>query len=796
MSTTDQKLDELKELFTSSISFLKKSHEESFKVMGDKLNKLEEDLAVAKAQQEDATEQALKRARKERPLEFNRKGHEEQFLFNQQVQGNIASASRQLGKLEATDRDKAVLEKARDELMEGAAALTDRQKMICLADSSENGWGAVKEYKGLYEFADNEEDNTKMVNSDRSAGVRKRRIAANQRGLKRPRRFNPAWAGQYQQPIPPAPTVVPTAPLMQHQARPRGIPGPCFQCGEMGHLRASCPKRQRPYPFNTNKYVWHAGAGDIDSSSLGCDNTVVQNNAGYGVPSPDRDANPAALYDKNMYGGESPVSTTSHEKTKGHVVAGVNVSSKVKSNQQGEALERGDLTMGFGQKGVNEPYRQSCSSEQGTNADFALEVTKGSLTPKAKSEDSQEPLDQMELGRCWEIEGGEQIEEVRGRLKANIDFWQHTLKPAPWVLDCIIDGYKLPLRVVPDCFTKKNQESALKNSNFVAEALRELETNRCIERVDDQPHICSPLSVVENGKGKSRLVINLRYLNQFLWKDKFKYEDIRIAMLMFQKNDFMFSFDLKSGYHHVEIYKPHRRYLGFQWIHEGRAQFFVFTVLPFGLATACYAFTKLLRPLVKYWRSQGLRVILYLDDGVLAVSGKQAALEASGKVRQDLRKAGLVENISKSNWHPSQRLTWLGFDLDLEVGQIAIPQEKIIALRSLVQSTLEFKQIKAKLLASILGKIISMALGLGPVSRLMTRSLYALLNTRHFWCESLAISLEAREELLFWVDNLNNLNGQGIWHSPSALRVVYSDASDTGYGGYTVEHGYHMAQGL
>jgi len=89
---------------------------------------------------------------------------------------------------------------------------------------------------------------------------------------------------------------------------------------------------------------------------------------------------------------------------------------------------------------------------------------------------------------------------------------------------------------------------------------------------------------------------------------------------------------------------------------------------------------------------------LYLDDGVLAVSGKQAALEAS---RQDLRKAGLVENISKSNWHPSQRLTWLGFDLDLEVGQIAIPQEKIIALRSLVQSTLEFKQIKAKLLASI-----------------------------------------------------------------------------------------------
>ena len=89
-----------------------------------------------------------------------------------------------------------------------------------------------------------------------------------------------------------------------------------------------------------------------------------------------------------------------------------------------------------------------------------------------------------------------------------------------------------------------------------------------------------------------------------------------------------------------------------------------------------------------------------------------------------------------------------------------------------------------------------MALGLGPVSRLMTRSLYALLNSRHYWCEPLTIPHEARQELLFWLDNLNTLNGQGIWHSPSALRVVYSDASDTGYGGYTVEHGHHMAQGL
>jgi len=72
--------------------------------------------------------------------------------------------------------------------------------------------------------------------------------------------------------------------------------------------------------------------------------------------------------------------------------------------------------------------------------------------------------------------------------------------------------------------------------------------------------VCSPLSVVENSTGKLRLVINLRYLNQFLWLDKFKYEDLRTAMLMFQKDDYVFSFDLKSGYHHVDIYEPVPRF--------------------------------------------------------------------------------------------------------------------------------------------------------------------------------------------------------------------------------------------
>ena len=95
---------------------------------------------------------------------------------------------------------------------------------------------------------------------------------------------------------------------------------------------------------------------------------------------------------------------------------------------------------------------------------------------------------------------------------------------------------------------RQNQSSALANAQFVQQSVQELLTNRCIKQVSAVPYTCSPISVVESNSGKMRLVINLRYLNKFLWKQNFKYEDLRVAMLLFEKGDYLFSFDLKSGY--------------------------------------------------------------------------------------------------------------------------------------------------------------------------------------------------------------------------------------------------------
>ena len=88
-----------------------------------------------------------------------------------------------------------------------------------------------------------------------------------------------------------------------------------------------------------------------------------------------------------------------------------------------------------------------------------------------------------------------------------------------------------------------------------------------------------------------------------------------------------------------------------------------------------------------------------------------------------------------------------------------------------------------------------MSMALGPVASLMTRGLYTLLNTRQSWCETLPVTDDARSEVHFWLTETSKFNGQNIWIGLSALRVVYTDASQTGYAGYTVQHWCHIVQG-
>ena len=144
-----------------------------------------------------------------------------------------------------------------------------------------------------------------------------------------------------------------------------------------------------------------------------------------------------------------------------------------------------------------------------------------------------------------------------------------------------------------------NNRSAFQHPEFVSRAICELLENDCIIEHSTPPFCANPFSVAQ-GK-KLGLVIDLRHVNNFLVR--FKFEDLRSLSQVLKEGYWFFAWDLRSGYHHVYVFVEHQTYLGFSWRFNGVPRYFTFAVLPFGLSRACCCFTKLLRPLVKRWRS-------------------------------------------------------------------------------------------------------------------------------------------------------------------------------------------------
>ena len=162
---------------------------------------------------------------------------------------------------------------------------------------------------------------------------------------------------------------------------------------------------------------------------------------------------------------------------------------------------------------------------------------------------------------------------VLGRLRDRVDRWEE-MGASEFILQTLRHGYKLPLIDNPERKCFKNNKSALRNQDFVDQAIEELLSSGRIIEVDTPPHVVNPLSVSENGE-KKRLILDLRYVNQHLWKQHVKFEDFKVFRNFIKKGSFMFQFDFRSGYHHIDIFEEHWCYLGFSWTKNGVTKYYV-----------------------------------------------------------------------------------------------------------------------------------------------------------------------------------------------------------------------------
>ena len=135
-----------------------------------------------------------------------------------------------------------------------------------------------------------------------------------------------------------------------------------------------------------------------------------------------------------------------------------------------------------------------------------------------------------------------------------------------------------------------------------------LKTNKITE-VNELPHVVNPLLVTVQNSGKKRLILDLRYVNKHIYKERIKIEDLRLIEQFLNPHEYMFMFDIKQDYHHIDIHKSHQNFLGFHGRLGGKTCYFVFTILPFELTSAPFTFTKVMRCLVKNWRINAISLL-------------------------------------------------------------------------------------------------------------------------------------------------------------------------------------------
>jgi hypothetical protein len=370
---------------------------------------------------------------------------------------------------------------------------------------------------------------------------------------------------------------------------------------------------------------------------------------------------------------------------------------------------------------------------------------------------------------------------VKGSLKAHYSWWRENVTNK-YILNIIENGYDLPLLALPVKSYLNNNKSARDAPEFVSAEISKLLLSGVLIASNEPPIVINPLTVAVSAAGKQRLVLDLRTVNPLIHVNKYKFEDISVAALYFRKGCYMVSFDLKSGYHHVDINPVFQQYLGCAWDDK----YYMYGSLPFGLSSSGLVFTKVLKELVKRWRALAIPIVLYLDDGIIIADTFEKAKQYGGIVKHDLEQAGFVINEQKSCWDPTQKLNWLGFTLDSKENIFEVPQDKIDRLKCAIFGNLVNRhRCSARLLASTLGKITCLFHALGQVVYLMTKNAQIWIAQNDSWGNKSALPESVLVELRFWHANIDAVQRMPLEKPLSCFtKIIFSDASATGCGAF------------
>lgn len=314
-----------------------------------------------------------------------------------------------------------------------------------------------------------------------------------------------------------------------------------------------------------------------------------------------------------------------------------------------------------------------------------------------------------------------------------------------------IKGYKIPFTTKPSqVFKPPTQKFSDKESVLLKVEIDKLLKKGVIKKCNYiKGQFLSPIFLVPKPNGTWRFILNLKNFNEFLDPKHFKLEDIKVVTQIISRDDFLITIDLTDAYHLINIHESHRKFLRFEFL----GQLYEFVCMPFGLCTAPYVFTKIMKPIVSYLRLLGFILVLYLDDFLILAKTFKLCMEHKNFIIFLLEHLGFVINLEKSQLIPTNRIKYLGLIFDSLKMFIELPEDKKQIIFNQISVFQRKRSCKIREFAEFLGRLCfaTNAIQYSPVyTKNLERAKFLALGRNNDNYDAKMKITESLDEDFFW----------------------------------------------
>ncbi|KAA6364689.1 MAG: putative Transposon Ty3-I Gag-Pol polyprotein [Streblomastix strix] len=251
-----------------------------------------------------------------------------------------------------------------------------------------------------------------------------------------------------------------------------------------------------------------------------------------------------------------------------------------------------------------------------------------------------------------------------------------------------------------------------------------------------------------------------------------------------RKGDWATSLDLKSAFHLLIAYHPHRPYLAFEVMNK----IYQYRAIPFGTQhSPIFLAQALALLLTKIMQESDIRIVNYVDDLLLSHQDKAKLKQQTLAIMQILERFGWTIAMDKCELEPKQQIDFLGWSWNIEKMYIKMIEERRRDLFKQIVQFIKIAQqqitIKIKYLAALIGRLNFLKTQIREASLCMqlmnaakTKAVREMEQTG-----MIILPKEVLQELHWWRTKIKE-NRQTSLETKIPQAQMVSDASTKGWG--------------